>query len=76
MRVWGPSTVPLAYMPCGGLRARGVVVGRPGGGLLSTVVRGVCCQALSLPRRPVLLGRQPGFHDRCVPVAVGVGVGT
>ena len=31
VRAWGPSTVPLACMPCGGLPAAGVVAGRPGG---------------------------------------------
>ena len=37
---------------------------------------GVWCQALSLPRPPVLWGGQPGFRDPCVPGAVGAGVGT
>ena len=46
------------------------------GGLPSTVVRGVWCQALSLPRPPVLWSGQPGFRDPCVPAAVGAGVGT
>ena len=35
-----------------GLRAAGVVGGRSRGGWPATVVRGVWCQALSLPRRP------------------------
>ena len=41
-------------------------------------MRGVWCQALSLPRPPVPWGGQPGFRfrDPCFPVAVGVGVGT
>ena len=39
-------------------------------------VRGVWCQALSLPRPPILWGGQPGFRDPCVPGAVGAGVGT
>ena len=39
-------------------------------------MRGVWCQALSLPRPPVLWGGQPGFCDPCVPGAVGAGVGT
>ena len=59
-----------------GLRAAGVVGGRPRGGWPATVVRGVSCQVLSLPRPPVLWGRQPGIRDLCVPGAVGVGVGT
>ena len=48
----------------------------PGGGWPVTVVRGVWCQALSLPRPPVLWRGQPGFRDPCVPGAVGAGVGT
>ena len=60
-----------------GLRAAGLVGGRPrGGGWPATVVRGVWCQALSLPRPPILWGGQPGYRDPCVPGAVGVGVGT
>ena len=55
---------------------------RRGGGQLSlggwpaTVVRGVSCQVLSLPRPSILWGGQPGFRDPCVPGAVGAGVGT
>ena len=30
VRAWGPSTVPFACMPCGGLHAAGVVGHRPG----------------------------------------------
>ena len=60
-----------------GLRAAGVVGGRPrGGGWPASVVRGVWCQAPSLPRPPVLWGGQPGYRDPCVPGAVRVGVGT
>ena len=39
-------------------------------------MRGVWCQALSLPRPPVLWGGRPGFCDPCVPGAVVAGVGT
>ena len=39
-------------------------------------MRGVWCQALSLPRTPVLWGWQPGFRDPCVQGAVRAGVGT
>ena len=46
------------------------------GGVPSTIVRGVWCQALSLPRPPVLWSGQPGFRDPCVPAAVGAGVKT
>ena len=63
--------------PCGpALFAVGVAEGRPRGGLPSTVVRGVWCQALSLPRPLVLRSVQPGFRDPCVPGAVGAGVWT
>ena len=55
---------------CGGVGAQPSPAGWP-----SIVVRGVWCQALSLPRQPVLWGRQPGFRDPCVPGAVGVVVG-
>ena len=47
-----------------------------GGGWPATVVRGAWCQALSLPRPPVLWSGQPGFPNPCVPGAVGAGVGT
>ena len=46
------------------------------GGVLSTVVRGAWCQALSLPWPPVLWSGQPGFRVPRVPGAVGAGVGT
>ena len=38
-------------------------------------VRGVRCQAPSLPRLPVLGGGQPGFRGPCVPGAVVAGMG-
>ena len=74
--LWGPSTAPLACMPCWGLLAAEVVRGRPRGGWPSTVARGVWCHALSLPRPPVLWGGRSGFRDPCIPSAAGVGVGT
>ena len=74
--VWGPNTVPLACMPCGGRLPRRWWGAVPGGGWPATVVRGVWCQALSLPQPPVLWSGQPGFRDPCVPGAVGAGVGT
>ena len=46
------------------------------GGLLSIVVTGAWCQALSLRRLPVLWSGQPGSRVPCVPGAVGAGVGT
>ena len=73
--VWGPNTVPFACMPCGGCVPWGLG-GSPRGGWLATVVRGVWCQALSLPWPPALSGGRPGFWDPCVPDAVGAGVGT
>ena len=59
-----------------GLRAAGVVGGRPQGGWPATVVRGAPRQTLSLPRPPVLWSGRPGFCDPCVPGAVGAGVVT
>ena len=68
---------PHSVRPCGpALLAVGVVEGRPRGGVPSTVVRGAWCQALSLPRPPVLRSVQPGFRDPCVPGAVDAGVWT
>ena len=72
----GAQHCPLGVHALWGLHAAGVVVGRPRGGWPATVVRGVRCQALSLPRPPVLWSGQPGFCDPCVPGAVGAGVGT
>ena len=60
----------------GALLVVGVAEGSPRGGVPSTIARGVWCQALSLPRPPVLWSGQPGFRDPCVPGAVGAGVGT
>ena len=66
---------PRSVRPCGpALLAVGVAEGRPRGGVPSTVVRGNWCQALSLPRPPVLWSGQPGFRDPCVPGAVDAGV--
>ena len=73
--LWAPAC-GRGGMPFGGCVPRGVVGGRPQGGWPATVVRGVWCQALSLPQPPALWGGQPGFCDPCVPAAVGAGVGT
>ena len=67
---------PLGLHALWGLCATGVVGGRPRGGWPATVVRGAWCQALSLPRPPVLWSGQPWFRDPCVPGAVDAGVGT
>ena len=73
----GPTLSPWPACPVGAAcRGGGVVGGRPRGGWPATVVRGVRCQALSLPRPPVPWGGQPGFRDPCVPGAVGAVVGT
>ena len=69
---WGGSVAYALW----GLRAAGVAGGRPQGGWPATAVRGVWCQALSLPRPPVLRSRRPEFRDPCVPGAVGAGAGT
>ena len=53
-----------------------MIGGRPRGEWPATVVRGVWCQALSLPRPPVLWGGRPGFRNPYVPGAVVAGVGT
>ena len=72
----GAHHSPLGLHALWGLRAVGVVGGRPPGGWPATVVRSVWCQALFLPRPPVLWSGQPGFRDPCVPGAVGADVGT
>ena len=73
----GTRPRPHRVRPCGpALLAVGVAEGRPQRGVLSTVVRGAWCQALSLPRPPVLWSGQPGFRVPCVPGAVDAGVGT
>ena len=71
----GPTLSPWLHA-LWGLRAAGVVGDLPRGGWPATVVRGIWCQALSLPRPPVLWSGQPGLRDPCVPGGVGAGVGT
>ena len=70
----GPTLSPWPAYPVGAA-CRGGGGGPSPGGSLATVVRGVCCKALSLPRPPVLWSGQPGLCDPCVPGAVGAGVG-
>ena len=71
----GPTLSPWPARPVGAAcRGGGRGLSR-GGGWAVTVVRGVWCQPLSLPRPPVLWGGQPGYRDPCVPGAVGAGVG-
>ena len=71
----GPTLSPWPAFPVGAA-CRGGGGGPSPGGCPATVVRGVWCQALSLPRPPVLWGGRPGFRDPCVTGAVGAGVGT
>ena len=72
----GTQHRPHSVRPCGlALLAWGWQKGVPGG-MPSTAVRGARCQALSLPRPPVLWSGRPGFRVPCVPGAVGAGVGT
>ena len=66
---------PRAPLRAGVARCGGGGRASPGG-VPSTVVRGAWCQALSLPRPPVLWSGQPGFRDPCVPGAVDAGVWT
>ena len=71
-----PAPAPLrAPLRAGVARCGGGGRASPGG-VPSTVVRGAWCQALSLPRPPVLWSGQPGFRDPCVPGAVDAGVWT
>ena len=60
LRVWGASTVPLAGMLCGELRAARTMGGRSGGRWPSTIGSGVRCQALSLSRLPISGGVHGG----------------
>ena len=71
----GQTLSPWPACPVGAA-CRGGGGGPSPGGWPATVVRGVWCQALSLPRLPVLWSGQPEFRDPCVPGAVGVSVGT
>ena len=69
----GPPACALAGRRCS---LWGWWKGVPGGGPPSAVVRGAWCQALSLPRPPVLWSGRPGFRDPCVPGAVDAGMWT
>ena len=72
----GAQHCPLGLHALWKLHAAGVVGGRPRGGWPATAVRSAWCQALSLPRPPVLWSGQPGFRVPWFPGAVGAGVGT
>ena len=72
----GPTLSPWPACPVGAACRGGGGGPSPGGGWPATVVRGVWCQALSLPKPPALGGGRPGFCDPSVPGAVGVSVGT
>ena len=71
----GPTLFPWPACPVGAV-CHGGGGGLFPGGWPATVVRGVWCQELSLPRPPVLWSGQPGFRDPCILGAVGAGVGT
>ena len=71
----GSTLSPWPACPVGAV-CRGGGAGPSPRGWPPTVVRGAWCQALSLPRPPVLWSGQPGFRVPCVPGAVGAGVGT
>ena len=71
-----PAAAPQRAPLRAGVARCGGGGGASPGGLLSTIVRGAWCQALSLPRPPVLWSGQPGFRVPCVPGPVGAGVGT
>ena len=73
--VWAQQLSPWLACPVGAA-CRGDGGGPSPGGWPATVVRGVWCQALSLPRSPALWGGQPGFRDPYAPRAVGAGMGT
>ena len=77
-RVCGCGGPTLSLWPACpvGAACRGGGGGLSPGGWPVTVARGAWCQALSLPRPPVLWSGRPGFRDPCVPGAVGAGVGT
>ena len=64
VRVWGPGAVPSACMPWGGRAPRGWWGPSPGG-WPATVVRGVWCQALPLPRSPALWAGRRGPPPTC-----------
>ena len=73
---WDPAPAPQrAPLRAGVARCGGGGRASPGG-VPSTIVRGAWCQALSLPRPPVLWSGRSGFRVPCVPGAVGAGVGT
>ena len=76
-RPWGGCLLLSPRPACpAGAACRGGGWGPSPGGWPATVVRGPWCQALSLPRPPVLWSGQLGFRGPCVPGAVGAGVGT
>ena len=72
----GPTLSPWLACPVGAACCGGGGGPSPGGGWPATVVRGVWCQALSLPRPSVLWSGQPGCRHPCVLRAVCAGMGT
>ena len=75
-RRWDPAAVSQRAPLWAGVARCGGGGRTSPGGPPSTIVRGVWCQALSLPRSSVLWSGPPGFRVPGVPGAVGAGVGT
>ena len=71
-----PAPAPQRAPLRAGLARRGDGGRASPGGVPSTVVRGAWCQALSLPRPPVLWSGRPGFRDPRFPGAVDAGMWT
>ena len=74
-RVWEPGTVPLACMPCGGLRAAGVVGDRTWGRTSHRSEGRLVSGAFPLPAAPPC-ARAARPRRLCFPGAGGAGVGT
>ena len=64
MRVWGPSTVPLARIPWGGLRAAGLVGDVPGGAGLPSLRGASGVRRCPSPGRPSSGAGSQGFATR------------
>ena len=75
VRAWGPSTVPLAGMPCGGLRAAGVVGGPSWGGVAFHRCEGRLMSGAVPPPTASPWGRAARTGCPCVRGTGGVGMG-
>ena len=77
--VWGPNTVPLACMPCGGCVSRGWCDGGPspgGGGVACHCCEGRQVSGVVPPPTARPLGGLPGPTTHLLWVRGGAGVGT